>query len=215
MRDFDLRSVSYVRRVLYKNPCVARPRSLDHLVGTREQRRWHLQAERLGGFEVDHQFDLHRLLDWYAIPTMYFLREFATVGGLMSYGSSLTDAYHRIGISTGKNLTRRQTGRPGALDLSGAAEILLGSTPISTVMPWPDHGPLSDSRGAAVPDNAHVRDLRGYLFKKLRPFSAQAVFKLKKSGGVATRPRETCDLARPDRVNALGEHDGHGPARRS
>jgi ABC-type uncharacterized transport system substrate-binding protein len=39
-----------------------------------------------------------------AIPTMYFLREFAAVGGLMSYGNSLADAYHRVGISTGKIL---------------------------------------------------------------------------------------------------------------
>jgi putative ABC transport system substrate-binding protein len=39
-----------------------------------------------------------------AIPAMYFLREFAAVGGLMSYGNSLADAYHRVGISTGKIL---------------------------------------------------------------------------------------------------------------
>ena len=40
----------------------------------------------------------------HAIPAMYFLREFAVVGGLMSYGNSLSDAYHQVGISTGKIL---------------------------------------------------------------------------------------------------------------
>jgi putative ABC transport system substrate-binding protein len=40
----------------------------------------------------------------HAIPTMYFLREFAAVGGLMSYGNSLADAYHRVGICTGRIL---------------------------------------------------------------------------------------------------------------
>jgi hypothetical protein len=34
-----------------------------------------------------------------AVPAMHFLREFAAVGGLMSYRNSLADAYHRIGIS--------------------------------------------------------------------------------------------------------------------
>jgi putative ABC transport system substrate-binding protein len=38
------------------------------------------------------------------IPAIYFLREFAAVGGLMSYGNSLADAYHRAGILTGKIL---------------------------------------------------------------------------------------------------------------
>src|SRR6516162_10032838 len=37
--------------------------SLDHLVGGREQRRRHLEAERPSGLEVDHQFVLGRRLN--------------------------------------------------------------------------------------------------------------------------------------------------------
>jgi putative ABC transport system substrate-binding protein len=40
----------------------------------------------------------------YAIPAIYEQREFAVVGGLASYGTSLTDAYHQIGLYTGRVL---------------------------------------------------------------------------------------------------------------
>jgi putative tryptophan/tyrosine transport system substrate-binding protein len=38
------------------------------------------------------------------VPAIYFNREFADAGGLMSYGPNLSDAYRQVGVYTGRIL---------------------------------------------------------------------------------------------------------------
>jgi putative ABC transport system substrate-binding protein len=88
-----------------------------------------LVREQIGGlllandaFFVGRRKQIVALAARHAIPAIYFLREFAAVGGLMSYGNSLADAYHRVGISTGRIL---RGVKPADLPVEQAAKIEL------------------------------------------------------------------------------------------
>jgi putative ABC transport system substrate-binding protein len=51
-----------------------------------------------GVFMNTHRKSIVALAARYALPTSYPLREFVDEGGLMSYGASIINAYHQIGI---------------------------------------------------------------------------------------------------------------------
>jgi putative tryptophan/tyrosine transport system substrate-binding protein len=58
----------------------------------------------LGAFFNTHRERLIGLAAQHAVPAIYFRREFAAAGGLMSYGTSAAETYRQLGIYTGRIL---------------------------------------------------------------------------------------------------------------
>jgi putative ABC transport system substrate-binding protein len=58
----------------------------------------------------------------HAVPTVYQWREFVAAGGLLSYGSQVTDAYRLAGVLTGRVL---KGDKPADLPVLQAAKVEL------------------------------------------------------------------------------------------
>ena len=51
-----------------------------------------------------HRDQIAALAVRHKMPSIFFLREFTTVGGLMSYGPIVTESYRQVGIYAGRTL---------------------------------------------------------------------------------------------------------------
>jgi len=63
-----------------------------------------------GPFTFNNLMAIVESIARHAIPTMYSLREYAEAGGLMSYGASISDAFHQAGLYAGRILKGENPG---------------------------------------------------------------------------------------------------------
>jgi putative ABC transport system substrate-binding protein len=79
-------------------------RDIDAAFANFAQQRVKALIVTADAFFASRQDQLVSLAARHALPTMYWLRELTVAGGLMSYGTSITDAFRVVGVYAGRVL---------------------------------------------------------------------------------------------------------------
>ncbi|PWT81170.1 MAG: ABC transporter substrate-binding protein [Acidobacteria bacterium] len=121
----DLAAVETVARAAGRQIHVVSARSANELENAFADMLQHHAGALL--VMADPLFNNHRekivaLAGRYGIPAIYEWRQFAEIGGLMSYGSSLTDAQRQMGVYAGKIL---QGSKPADLPIVQTVKVEL------------------------------------------------------------------------------------------
>ena len=73
-----------------------------------------------GSFFSSHRMEIVALAAQHRVPALYFEREFAEAGGLMSYGPNISEQYRLLGIYAGRILSGQ---KPGDLPVRRATRL--------------------------------------------------------------------------------------------
>ena len=79
-------------------------REIDSALAAFQRERPDALFVSAGPFFTDRRVQLVQLAARYMVPATYSSRQFSEVGGLMSYGASLPDAFRQVGVYTGRIL---------------------------------------------------------------------------------------------------------------
>jgi putative ABC transport system substrate-binding protein len=82
----------------------SRPSEIETAFADLAQQRADALQVSSDGFLLTHPDQIVALAARYGVPAMYAWREFMAVGGLMSYGTNILDAWRQAGIYTGRIL---------------------------------------------------------------------------------------------------------------
>jgi putative ABC transport system substrate-binding protein len=100
----DVQSAARTMGLQIKIVNASTSREIDAAFATFERERPDALFVGADPFYLSRRVQLVHLASRHAVPATYSNRNFAEAGGLMSYGTSLTDAYRQVGVYTGRIL---------------------------------------------------------------------------------------------------------------